>query len=970
MELINSAGKSDFFDNLVNKGSAVFFCLRTESGYPVTYLSANAEDILGYSKEDVGTLKFKDLLTKDSRTAMIDLLDDALYSKKTSASSPRFKAKRKDGKEITLSVSLVFSSDDNGSPAVCGYMNLVCDFCESDARLDTLLSTLSNGIVEMDRDCVISYASPSAEQIYGYRSEQMTGKSLAMLMDEHSGQFVIDNFKKAASTEALPTRFTHRHVRYDGTPIFIEMSWAYKRDKNGQIVGFICSMTDVTDKKQANDKLLGQLAFLNNIIESVAHPFFVIDIQTMDVVVSNSAAGHVKGVKCYELLHHSKLPCYMENYDCPFHQVKNNKVSVVTEHVHYDKDNNRLFYEIHGHPVFDEKGNVVQMIEYTLDITDRKKAQSELEKYKNHLELLVEKRTNELYNTNIQLVKEIEDKIEKERQLILAASVLENTVEGITITDQNGVIQKVNPAFTSITGYTAAEAIGKTPRILKSDKHDDAFYEKMWSKLLTKGGWSGEIWNRRKNGDAYPEWLSINSIKDSYGKITHFVAIFHDISEVKQGEEKLKYQAHHDTLTGLPNRQLFNDRLEMALAFAKRHRQKVAVLFIDLDNFKNVNDTMGHYTGDILLQRVAEILKECVRLEDTVARLGGDEFMIILQDIESENNAVETARRILSEFAHPINIHENDFFINASIGITIYPDDGDDVLTIVKNADLAMYRVKETGKNSYQLFTKTMNDKVQNRVNMERELRKSINDNEFEVYYQPKVSLLTGKITGSEALIRWNKNGTMISPMEFIPVAEDTGHIISIGKWVLRKACEDTVRLHRGGFPHLTVAVNLSARQFRDETLIDSVCDILKETGLPPHNLELEITENTVMEDIQTTIIYLAKLVEKGVRISIDDFGTGYSSLSYLKKFPISILKIDRSFIKDIPDDTDDIVISESIISLAKSLNLMVVAEGTETEEQIDFCRDKGCDEVQGYYFSKPVRIEEYADMLANGKTL
>ncbi len=941
MELINSSGKFDFLNNLLNNGSAVFFCLRTESGYPVTYISASAKEILGYTKEDVGTLKFKDLLTKESRTMIIDMLDDCVYSKKSSANSPKFKAVRKDGKEIFLSASFVFTSADNGTAAVCGYLTQTCDFCEAETRLDTLLSTISNGIVEMDINCIISYASPSAENIYGYRADEMCGNSLTMLMDENSGSFVTENFKKAAATEALPTRFTHRHVKRDGSDVFIEMSWAYKRDKKRRITGFICSMTDVTDKKQANDKLLGQLSFLNNIIESVAHPFFVIDIHTMDVVVSNSAAGHAKGIKCYELLHHSKLPCYMENYDCPFHQVKNNKVSVVTEHVHYDKDNNRLFYEIHGHPVFDEKGNVIQMIEYTLDITERKKAQSELEKYKNHLELLVEKRTNELYNTNIQLVKEIEDKIEKERQLILAASVLENTVEGITITDQNGVIQKVNPAFTSITGYTAAEAIGKTPRILKSDKHDDAFYEKMWSKLLTTGGWSGEIWNRRKNGDAYPEWLSINSIKDSYGKITHFVAIFHDISEVKQGEEKLKYQAHHDTLTGLPNRQLFNDRLEMALAFAKRHGQKVA-----------------------------DILKECVRLEDTVARLGGDEFMIILQDIESENNAVETARRILSEFAHPISIHENDFFINASIGITIYPDDGDDVLTIVKNADLAMYRVKETGKNSYQLFTKTMNDRVQNRVNMERELRKSINDNDFEVYYQPKVSLLTGRITGSEALIRWNKNGNMISPMEFIPVAEDTGHIISIGRWVLRKACEDTVRLHRGGFPHLTVAVNLSARQFRDETLIDSVCDILKETGLPPQNLELEITENTVMEDIQTTIIYLAKLVEKGIRISIDDFGTGYSSLSYLKKFPISILKIDRSFIKDIPDDTDDIVISESIISLAKSLNLMVVAEGTETEEQIKFCREKGCDEVQGYYFSKPVRIEEYADMLANGKTL
>lgn len=955
---------------LIGKGHAVFFCLHAENGYPLSFLSSNSALLLGYTREDVENgLKFKNIISKEDRHSVIDMLDDA--SAPATVTYEHFSLIKKDGSHVQVTASFSVSPSENGKPRfICGYINLLNETCDAAARLETLLKTLPNGIIEMDGDAVITSVTEPVEQMYGYRAKELTGKSLAMLMDEQSGHFVVENFRFAAKNEALPTCFTHRHMKKDGSDIYVELSWGYKRDSGGRFTGFLCSVTDVSDKKRANDKLKSQLDFMHNILESVAHPFFVIDIETMDVVMSNSAAGHVKNVKCYELLHHSSVPCYMENYDCPFHQVKNNKVSVVTEHVHYDKDNNRMYYEIHGHPVFNEKGQVVQMIEYTLDITERKRATSELEKYKNHLEILVNKRTNELHSTNMQLVKEIEEKIEKERQLILAASVLENTIEGITITDHQGVIQKVNPAFTAITGYKEEEALGKTPRILKSDKHDDAFYEKMWNALLTNGSWCGEIWNRRKNGDAYPEWLSINSIKDAYGKITHYVAIFHDISEVKQGEEKLKYQAHHDTLTGLPNRQLFNDRLEMAIAFAKRHLQRVAVLFIDLDNFKNVNDTMGHYVGDILLQHVAEILKSCIRTEDTVARLGGDEFMIILQDIESENNAVETARRILGEFSRPIHIQENEFFINASIGITIYPDDGDDVLTIVKNADLAMYRVKETGKNSYQLFTKTMNEKVQHRVNLERELRKAMHDNEFEVHYQPKVSLKTGKITSSEALIRWNKDGRLIPPMDFIPVAEEAGHIVNIGKYVLRKACEDTMKWHKMGFKDLSVAVNLSARQFRDENLTENVYAILKETGLPPQNLELEITENIVMEDIQTSIIYMAKLVEHGIKISIDDFGTGYSSLSYLKKFPISILKIDRSFIKDIPEDTDDIAIAKSIISLAKALNLQVVAEGVETEEQMNFCGEHECDEIQGYYFSKPVNFEDFSDMLANGKRL
>ncbi|TCK61859.1 PAS domain S-box-containing protein/diguanylate cyclase (GGDEF)-like protein [Seleniivibrio woodruffii] len=952
------------FIDLFSKGNIVFFGIRLEAGYPFDYLSSSSESVTGYTQDDLKHgLFLTDIIHKSDLPDVIA----GLESTTGRCYLHEFRLICKSGKIITAQA---FFSIYNESMQITGYLTDISANAESESRLETILSTLPGGVIELDTECRILSANKAIQEIYGYKPEELKGRSLAILMDEQSGRFVVNNLQLAAQTEALPTKFTHRHHKKDGSVIHVEFAWSYVRDGKERIKGFICSITDVTDKKLAHDALSKQLNFLHHILESISHPFFVINVKTMEVVIANSASGYRTGVKCHELLRKSNYPCFMEDFECPLHTVKKTKQPFSCVHIHFDSDNQRKYYEIHGQPVFNEKGELVQMIEYALDITDRKRSESELEKYRNHLEILVDKRTDELNKVNMQLMNEIDERIEKERQLLLAASVIENTIEGITVTDCFGTIQKVNPAFTEITGYEPEEVIGKTPRILKSDKHDEDFYKIMWGNLITKGTWSGEIWNRRKNGDAYPEWLSINAIRDEFGNITHFVAVFHDISEVKQGEEKLKYQAHHDTLTGLPNRQLFNDRLEMAIAFAKRHNQRVAVIFIDLDNFKNVNDTMGHHVGDILLQKVADILKKCVRQEDTVARLGGDEFMLILQDILTEANAVETARRILAEFARPISVGGNEFFINASLGITMYPDDGEDVLTMVKNADLAMYRVKETGKNGYQLFTKNMNEKVQTRVSLERELRRAVQQGEFDLVYQPKVSLSTGRVTGAEALIRWNKDGRIVSPQDFIPVAEETGHIIAIGRFVLNKACEDAVKWHKLGFKDLDVAVNLSARQFRDENLIDSVCGIIDSTGIDPRLLGLEITENTMMEDIQTTIIALAHLVQRGVKISIDDFGTGYSSLSYLKKFPIHVLKVDRQFIKDIPDDTDDIAISTAIINLAKGLNLQVVAEGVETQEQLDFCREHGCDGIQGYFFSRPLSCDAFMELLLSGRTL
>ena len=546
-----------------------------------------------------------------------------------------------------------------------------------------------------------------------------------------------------------------------------------------------------------------------------------------------------------------------------------------------------------------------------------REAESKLQMAYTEVEQQVLDRTDELRRANVQLKKEIEDRKEYEKQMILAASVFENTIEGIVITDSEGIIQRVNKAFTTITGFKPEEAIGKNPRILKSDRHDPAFYEEMWASLITRGMWEGEIWNRRKNGETYPEWLSINAIKGSEGKTIHYVALFHDITDIKRSEEQLRYQANYDALTGLPNRQLFNDRLKMAITHASRNELPLGVLFIDLDDFKNVNDSQGHYFGDLLLKQVAERLTACCREEDTVARLGGDEFLLLAQFIRKEEPAAtRLAERIIESFKKPFTLGDKQIYVNASIGITIYPNDGNDIETLVKNADVAMYRAKGQGKNQFRLFTDVMNREVMRRIALGNDLRGGLEREEFMVYYQPKVNIQTGIVSGMEALVRWNRlKKEMVPPGEFISLAEDNGVIFPLGEWVLSTACRQAGEFGVACHRDLCVAVNLSVKQFRQENLVAMIRETLNKTGLSPNLLTIEITENIVISDIEATIKTLKLLKELGIHVSIDDFGTGYSSLSYLKKMPLSELKIDKSFVDDTPDDADSCAIVKMILS-------------------------------------------------------
>lgn len=576
-----------------------------------------------------------------------------------------------------------------------------------------------------------------------------------------------------------------------------------------------------------------------------------------------------------------------------------------------------------------------------------------------------------LRQMNNKLLDEINDRIQAEKQMIIFHKAFENALEGISITDPDGNILAVNQAFLEITGYSPDDVIGKNSSILKSKRHDHSFYAQLWNTLLKEGRWSGEIWNQRKNGEVYPEILNISSIYDENKDVAHYVAVFHDISEMKQQEARIVHQAYHDALTGLPNRTLANDRISVSLAHVKRGGTKLAVLFIDLDNFKNVNDCLGHELGDQLLQQVSNRLVSLVREEDTVARLGGDEFLVLVAAITSEMVVNDFVKRLLHSFTEPFNVGGSELFISASIGVAFYPEDGDNAGTLTKNADIAMYQAKAKGKNTYCLFTSDLSERLAYLRQLEINLRQAVMNKEFTVFFQPKIDPLRGVITGAEALVRWQKqDGSIVSPADFIPLAEETGLIIPLGEQVLDISCRVIRMLNDLGHTHLTISVNLSPLQFVQPNLIETILTILKKNKVPSAQLELEITESAMMTDLAKTVETLNQLVDAGVAISIDDFGTGYSSLAYLKRFPIKILKIDRSFIRDLTSNPSDAQLVETIILMAHNLGIGVVAEGVETKEQLEWLKGRGCEQIQGYFFSKPLPMDAFFSYLQENEPL
>ncbi|MCD4499546.1 EAL domain-containing protein [Chromobacterium vaccinii] len=550
--------------------------------------------------------------------------------------------------------------------------------------------------------------------------------------------------------------------------------------------------------------------------------------------------------------------------------------------------------------------------------------------------------------------------------LLLADKVFESTMEGIIITDRNGVIQSVNPAFARITGYSREEALGKTPSLLKSGKQPPEFYQQLWRCLLRDGRWQGEVVNRRKGGLLYTEHLSITAIRDANGECLHYVAVFSDITQRKQAEERLHFLANHDALTSLPNRTLFLERLQGAVDRAGAAGQQLALLFIDLDRFKLVNDTLGHYAGDQLLIHIARQLQSRLLPTETVARLGGDEFTLLLEGVAGEAQVAARAQAMLDAVTELSGVAGQQMFISASIGISMFPLDGRDADTLLVHADTAMYRAKDGGKNGFQFYTPDMNARALERLKLEYSLHRALAQQELELWYQPKVALDSGELVGAEALLRWRHPELgLVPPDRFIPIAEESALIAQIGAWVLETACADARRWRDAGLAPGRLAVNVSGRQLKHGDFVAELEQTLARHGLDSGALELEITESVVMEDAGGMVDTLFRLQKLGMYLSIDDFGTGYSSLSYLKRLPVRGLKIDRSFIDDLHCDGDDAAITSAIVSIARSLGLDVVAEGVEEEAQRRFLLEQGCNCAQGYLFSKPLPRADYEGLLA-----
>ena len=562
-------------------------------------------------------------------------------------------------------------------------------------------------------------------------------------------------------------------------------------------------------------------------------------------------------------------------------------------------------------------------------------------------------------------VVDITERKRAEAELRIAAVAFESQ-EGMMITDAATKILKVNKAFTDITGYSAAEVIGQTPRMLSSGRHGPDFFRAVWDTIERTGGWQGEIWDRRKSGEHYPKWLTISSVKDDQGAVTHYVGSHYDITDRKLTEEKLAKLAFFDALTQLPNRTLLLDRLKQAMTAGQRNNTCGAVLFIDLDHFKTLNDTLGHDKGDMLLKSVALRLCACVREGDTVARLGGDEFVIVLEGLSAspEDAATQTrsvGEKILIALNLPYLLGDSAHHSSASLGATLFCGHEKSIDDLLKHADLAMYKSKETGRNALRFFDPAMQTVVMERASLEAGLRCAVEENQFLLHYQAQV-VSGGHVTGAEVLVRWlHPVRGMVSPGEFIPLAEETGLILPLGQWVLHAACAQLALWARQpALAHLTVAVNVSAHQFREPDFVAWVLKVLRDTGARPERLKLELTESLLVDNVEDIIAKMVELKAWGVGFSLDDFGTGYSSLSYLKRLPLDQLKIDQSFVRDVLIDTNDAAIATTIVALARSLGLSVIAEGVETAEQQDFLATSGCHAYQGYHFSKPVPVDKF----------
>jgi diguanylate cyclase (GGDEF)-like protein/PAS domain S-box-containing protein len=664
---------------------------------------------------------------------------------------------------------------------------------------------------------------------------------------------------------------------------------------------------------------------LSAIIANIPQMIFVKDAATLRFIKVNTSFEDLTGLSRDTVIGKSDYDFFPESQADFFtgkdrETLANGKVLDIAEEP-LDSPSGQRILHTRKVPIYDRNAKPRYLLGVSEDITERKRVESRLRQW---------------------------------------AAVFQNTTEGVIITDQEARILTVNKAFTDITGYLEQEVVGNNPRLLKSGKHEADFYRTMWQSLLDTGHWRGEICNRKKNGDFLPVWQTISSIKDENGELTNFVSVFSDISSVKKAQEKLDYLAYHDPLTDLPNRLLLNDRLQHAISLAQREQSSLAVMFLDLDRFKNINDSMGHPVGDTLLENVAQRLQISLRATDTVARQGGDEFIVLLEDVGTPDNAARMAKKLIDTFQQPFHILQRDIFITPSIGITLFPDDGDNATTLIRNADAAMYRAKDSGRNQYWFYTEDMTIAANLKVETEQALRHALSRTELVLHFQPQYDTQRNRVIGAEALVRWQRNGELVPPGLFIPLAEETGLIHEIGEWVTHSACRQFMAWQQAGLGIERISVNVSTLQVVRGDLLDVVEHALKTSGMAAKHLELEITEAVFLQSEETTGSLMDEINALGVHLALDDFGTGFSSLSYLKNYPFHRLKIDQSFVRDMLDNSNNRAIVEAIVAMGKGLGLDIIAEGVETEAQLKHLKSIGCPEIQGYFIGKPMAAAHF----------
>jgi diguanylate cyclase (GGDEF)-like protein/PAS domain S-box-containing protein len=783
-----------------------------------------------------------------------------------------------------------------------------------------ILATMKGAVVVIDLDGQIRVANRSALAMLGFAEGELIGKHVRAIIDPQES---ISTGKLLRSLGTLDLQMAWRTA--GGARIDVSVSSSFVRDADGTAVGIVYVANDITERRRAEQALRESEHRYRTLFEWNPLPMWVYDRETLRFIAVNETAVQHYGFSKDEFLQMT-IAEIRPAEDLPLMYSTLNEL--------HDRDRNRVFrHRKKDGSVFDAEITSFEFVSagrrarlvIAVDVTDRRRAEERLREGEERYRLLFERNL---------------------------AGVFRSTLDGR--------ILEVNEALARIFGYEREELLKQTSYVLYFSLEER---QRIMTQLREQKSLSNvEIRMRRRDGT--PVWVleNMNLLETEEGIIEGTII---DITDRKAAQEQVEYQAYHDVLTGLPNRLLFRDRIGVALAHARRSRRAVAVMFLDLDQFKLVNDTLGHTIGDGLLQGAADRLVQCVRGDDTVARMGGDEFTILLSDIPDTRAAATVAQKVLDSVSQPIEVDGHELFITTSIGIAIFPDDGMDTEALLKNADRAMYRAKEAGRNNFQFATHAAMEASAGRLSMERSLHHAFERHEFVVHYQPMIEVVSRRIVGAEALVRWKHPDIgLMSPDEFIPVAEECGLIFPIGEWVLRTACAQMKSWHQAGHKELHVAVNLSARQFQQHDLSSTIERILRETALPPHALDLEITESTAMHNAELSLAVMTRLKQMGVRLSIDDFGTGYSSLSYLKRFPIDTVKIDQNFIRDLSQSSNDGAIISAVISMARALNLRVVAEGVETEDQLAFLRRQHCETIQGFLYSRLLPAEEFEAIL------